>query len=1382
MSKQNNEQKGRRKPRGRRFTVYGSQVDQATPSVVSTPPPQEIPYISDNTVERLHDMTEDIMALATMQMDFSSRQPYKLKRPVRLASRDMLREWDMRLEHRRLRDQDDTVAYSNQKQQNNSSPIHPNGANGANGTNGTNGATSPNTFKTLNRSNSPCSPGSPRSPYGNRSPRHAGYHAYRHAKDGHIRKANFTYTYDLQQEKTDEDEDNYNPENANAHLHVSHLPTLQEKLEERRREKTKRAPAPMVQELVVRERKKQREQSLRKKGNGTNGDGTTSATGEANDQNQIGDFYLDREGQVPTRSNRQTKMMVSPPMDGENAGTIVGTFMDQDKDTKNHYVEKRSWYNMSQKYRPTSAIDQSKEKISKYLRCEHVYGFSGQNTRNNLIYSGDGAVVYTAATLGVVINASTRRQKFMSGHTDTIISLASSHVRLKKGSYSYVATGEIGRNPKIIIWETGSMQPTQTLVGVHKRGIAQLAFSPSGVLLASIGLDKNHTLIIHEWKTGIELSKTPTGTNQIYGLKFQPDVSNPSDDTRLVTCGNNHLTFWNRPNTALESNTARSTSSTSSTSSTTTNNMKKTPQIPIKSRAAIFSCGKFNKNISILDICFDAAGRIIGGSNLGHLCIWLPKDNNSTMLPLKNAGTCSIKHAHKCPINSVETVPGGSRIVSGGVNGMIKIWTTPKNLHHAVKLYRSFDTIKQTQNIPSIQSISVAENKVRALIGTRGGTVIEMKLSDGGILKKKPLATGHHVGELWGLASHPSNPDVFVTGGDDQTVRMWSIAQKVCTATSDSNAIPGICRAMAFSPVGDYVVVGMGGNNANDEPNQPLLGQKQKKVHRHAGKIVILDGTTLNQLNVLKVATNSVNDVKFSTDGRTLAVASSDTFIYLMSVSAPTTMILRCKCSGHTQYITNVSMSNDGNYMLSNDGCGEIKYWNVLDGTEATDIEQIKRSDWSGNTCPLSWSTVGIYPNKGKLTDINTVCEKNGMMVTGDEFGQVHLYNAPSVSFNAPFMLHGGHSAHVKKVVFNANGKRVISIGGADRCAFVWKVVRTNEAELSAIKMQRLIRGYKARKELSKQTKKKKEIQRKKKEEQERLEKERAEKEKEKARQEEEERQRKQAQQEKEDRQRIEQERKQKQAQQEKEERERIQQEQEQKKIQQDRENCERIENERKQKQAQQDTEDRQRMEQERKQKQAQQDKEDRQRIEQERQQKKAQQEERDRKKKELDAAKAKEASAAAAATPSNKNAANGKKVVTAVHDYVEDEDSDLGFKSGQTIVVTDDSDEGWWVGYIESKGPTSHTGHFPANYVQARDGGTAIVAAVTPSNENAADGKKVVTAVHDYVEDEDSDLGFKSGETIVVTDDSDEGWWVGYIESKGPTSHTGHFPANYVE
>ena len=30
-------------------------------------------------------------------------------------------------------------------------------------------------------------------------------------------------------------------------------------------------------------------------------------------------------------------------------------------------------------------------------------------------------------------------------------------------------------------------------------------------------------------------------------------------------------------------------------------------------------------------------------------------------------------------------------------------------------------------------------------------------------------------GELWGLATHPTDPDVFATCGDDKTIRIWSI-------------------------------------------------------------------------------------------------------------------------------------------------------------------------------------------------------------------------------------------------------------------------------------------------------------------------------------------------------------------------------------------------------------------------------------------------------------------------------------------------------------------------------------------------------------------------------------------------------------------------------
>ena len=37
---------------------------------------------------------------------------------------------------------------------------------------------------------------------------------------------------------------------------------------------------------------------------------------------------------------------------------------------------------------------------------------------------------------------------------------------------------------------------------------------------------------------------------------------------------------------------------------------------------------------------------------------------------------------------------------------------------------------------------------------------------------------GHSEGEIWGLASHPEE-DLFVTGSDDGTVRVWDASSKV---------------------------------------------------------------------------------------------------------------------------------------------------------------------------------------------------------------------------------------------------------------------------------------------------------------------------------------------------------------------------------------------------------------------------------------------------------------------------------------------------------------------------------------------------------------------------------------------------------------------------
>jgi WD40 repeat protein len=167
--------------------------------------------------------------------------------------------------------------------------------------------------------------------------------------------------------------------------------------------------------------------------------------------------------------------------------------------------------------------------------------------------------------------------------------------------------------------------------------------------------------------------------------------------------------------------------------------------------------------------------------------------------------------------------------------------------------------------IPSVQSLSVLgaldDSTCKALVGTRGGDVLEISLSNGKRLKNKPVVTGHNYGELWGLVVHPSNPNIFVTSGDDKSVRMWNISDQECVAMAKSDALPDMSRCLAYTQDAKFLACGCGGR---------LGGRKVGDMGKHAGKVVILDGTSLRHLATFKVAKEQIADICYSNDGKTL--------------------------------------------------------------------------------------------------------------------------------------------------------------------------------------------------------------------------------------------------------------------------------------------------------------------------------------------------------------------------------------------------------------------------------------------------------------------------------------------------------------------------------
>jgi len=640
---------------------------------------------------------------------------------------------------------------------------------------------------------------------------------------------------------------------------------------------------------------------------------------------------------------------------------------------------------------PTNPPEPVKEAPAVSLELECVHGYRAQDARNNVRYNYKGEVVYTAAGLGVVYSKEDHRQRHFSKHTGDIVSLA------MHPNGQYVATGEKGATPCIWVWDSTSGNAIcQLSTPLHRGSIPVLSFSKDGSQLVSIGNHPNHIIAVWSslsgnWGDGCLTAHAYAGKQRMHFACFLTKAG----EFQMLSGGVNVVTFWR-----LEGSVLRGT------------------------RGYFGRKGKLQPVV-----CATTLRRfIVTGTVSGHLYIW-DEEKRAIIQSLK---------AHDSTVNAIYTgySSAGEYMVTGGKEGVIKLWDATL---HCRKAYHMREAKPQSRNV-SVRSVALNHVGNTILVGTQGSEIYEVTniqaLAD--ITRATLLQRGHCKDELWGLATHPTDPDVFATVGDDKTLRVWSVKLQRPTAEI---AIETVSRCVCWSKDGKMMALGLGGRTRR--------GRTKKD-----GAFVVLDAKTLTVIHEGRDSREWISDIKFSPDGTLLGLASTDNILYLYDAEDGFPLV--SKCEQHSSFLTHFDFSEESTYIQTNCGAFERLYFNASDGEVIFNPSNLKDEKWESWTCTLGWPVQGIWPDVPDGNNVNAAhkAKKYPVLAIVTERGEIKLFHYPCLTKRAEWVSGFGFSNALSNVRFTCDDSTMITIGRDTRTIAQWKVKHKLDPEAAKVEAE----------------------------------------------------------------------------------------------------------------------------------------------------------------------------------------------------------------------------------------------------------------------------------------------------------------------------------------
>jgi len=390
------------------------------------------------------------------------------------------------------------------------------------------------------------------------------------------------------------------------------------------------------------------------------------------------------------------------------------------------------------------------------LELEFIQSFRGHDARDNLyVVPSTGDIVYHAAAVGIVFDPKNRTQRFFNHHDDDIVSLG---VHDFGNGKVVAATGQVGKKPKIYVWDIQTLEILAEFQGQHERSVPILEFSPSGDFLLSIGSDDHNTIIIYDWKNKKNVASAYAHSEKVFTARWDPH-----DATRFATSGNKHIRFWKFENNKLA-----------------------------------YKDGNFGKQAvqTIVSIAYtEQKDQVVSGTYNGDIYFW-----NHASASLVNA----IPEAHQGPVQAV-LFSQQHGIVSGGKDAKIRFWNAQGESVRILDLAENSSQISAADL--AVKTLAVSPSNGNLFLGTRGNEIFVVEV-DEDAHDVVPLVNGH-AEEFWGLATHPTL-QIYATTGNDKTVRVWDIEGKrqITFRKIEANG-----QTIDYSPDGKTLAVGLQSGN-----------------------------------------------------------------------------------------------------------------------------------------------------------------------------------------------------------------------------------------------------------------------------------------------------------------------------------------------------------------------------------------------------------------------------------------------------------------------------------------------------------------------------------------------------------------------------------------